>query len=59
MTGVDNRSSQNIVFTQEQIDRNIRIFQLTGIDITVLIVPVLVLIWMNADLSFDHMIMLQ
>ena len=59
MTGVDKWNNQDVIFTQEQLNRNIRIFQLTSIDITVLIVPVLVLIWMNAELSFDEMIMLQ
>ncbi len=59
MTGNDNRSNQSIMFTEEQINRNIKIFQITGIDITVLLVPVLVLIWINAEISFDEIIMLQ
>jgi MFS family permease len=59
MTGNNNRSNQSNIFTQEQLNRNIQIFQLTGIDITVLIVPVIVLIWVNAKISFDEIIMLQ
>ena len=55
MTG--NNTDDN--FTQMQLNRNVRIFQMTGIDITVLIVPVLVLLWVNADLTFDEIIMLQ
>jgi len=58
VTEVTGNHTENI-FTQEQLNRNVRIFQLTGIDITVLVVPVLVLIWVNAKLTFDEIIMLQ
>jgi len=58
VTEVTGNHTENI-FTQEQLNRNVRIFQLTGIDITVLVVPVLVLIWVNAKLTFDEIVMLQ
>ena len=58
MTEVTGNNTDD-VFTQEQLNRNVRVFQITGIDITVLIVPVLVLLWVNAKLSFDEIIMLQ
>lgn len=46
-------------FSQTQLRRNIRIFQITGFDITVLIVPVIVLIWLEAGLDFHEMLLLQ
>jgi MFS family permease len=36
-----------------------RIFQITGFDITVLIVPVIVLVWLKAGLAFHEMLLLQ
>ncbi|MHA1227111.1 MAG: MFS transporter [Candidatus Hodarchaeales archaeon] len=53
------RVEGHINLTEKQIKRNIRIFQITGIDITVLIVPVVVLIWIDAGLSFDEILLLQ
>ena len=46
-------------FSLEQLNRNVRIFQITGIDITVLLVPVIVVIWLQAGVSFSEMILLQ
>lgn len=46
-------------FSRAQCQRNIRIFQITGFDITVLIVPVIVLIWLEAGLAFHEMLLLQ
>ncbi|MFX1505296.1 MAG: MFS transporter [Promethearchaeota archaeon] len=46
-------------FGQDQCQRNMRIFQITGFDITVLIVPVIVLVWLKAGLSFHEMLLLQ
>ncbi|MFX0209820.1 MAG: MFS transporter, partial [Candidatus Hodarchaeota archaeon] len=39
--------------------RNVKIFQITGFDVTVLIVPVIVLIWLEAGLLFHEMLLLQ
>ncbi|MHA2094457.1 MAG: MFS transporter [Candidatus Hodarchaeales archaeon] len=50
---------KHVGLSQEQLDRNIRIFQLTGIDVTVLLVPVLALVWINAGLTFSQMLVLQ
>ncbi|MFX1285564.1 MAG: MFS transporter [Promethearchaeota archaeon] len=49
----------HIQFTRAQCQRNIRVFQITGFDITVLIVPVIVLVWLRAGLSFHEMLLLQ
>jgi MFS family permease len=46
-------------FSLEQLKKNIRIFQITGIDVTVLLVPVIVVIWVQAGISFSQMILLQ
>ncbi|MFX1538388.1 MAG: MFS transporter, partial [Promethearchaeota archaeon] len=46
-------------FSRDQCQRNIRIFQITGFDITVLIVPVIVLVWLKAGLAFHEMLLLQ
>jgi MFS family permease len=46
-------------FSLEQLNRNIRIFQITGIDVTVLLVPVIVIIWLQAGVSFSEMVLLQ
>ncbi|MFW9855654.1 MAG: MFS transporter [Candidatus Thorarchaeota archaeon] len=46
-------------FTSKQIQRNIRIFEITGIDFTVLLVPVIVLVWTDASLEFHEMLLLQ
>jgi MFS family permease len=46
-------------FTYAQYNRNIKIFQLTGFDITVLVVPVIVLVWLDAGLSFSEILLLQ
>ncbi|MFX0123012.1 MAG: MFS transporter [Candidatus Hodarchaeota archaeon] len=51
--------SYNEQFNQAQYQRNIRIFQITGFDITVLIVPVIVLVWLKAGLAFREMLLLQ
>ncbi|UCG01091.1 MAG: MFS transporter [Candidatus Heimdallarchaeota archaeon] len=46
-------------FSRAQCQRNIQIFQITGFDITVLIVPVIVLVWLKAGLAFHEMLLLQ
>ncbi|MFW9906124.1 MAG: MFS transporter [Candidatus Thorarchaeota archaeon] len=46
-------------FSRDQCQRNMRIFQITGFDITVLIVPVIVLVWSKAGLAFHEMLLLQ
>lgn len=59
MSETINKSDRHVQFTQEQVKRNIRIFQITGIDVTVLIVPVIVLIWLDTNLTFDEILLLQ
>ncbi|MHA1974009.1 MAG: MFS transporter [Candidatus Hodarchaeales archaeon] len=49
----------HINLTEKHIKRNIRIFQITGIDVTVLIVPIIVLVWLKAGISFDKILLLQ
>lgn len=46
-------------FTLDQLNRNEKIFLITGFDITVLITPVIVLVWLEAGLNFDEMLLLQ
>jgi MFS family permease len=46
-------------FTYAQYNRNVKIFQITGFDITVLVIPVIVLVWLNAGLSFSEILLLQ
>ena len=46
-------------FTLDQISRNQKIFLITGLDITVLITPVIVLVWLETGLNFDEMLLLQ
>ncbi len=53
------KRSKNKQFGQAQCQRNIKIFQITGFDITVLIVPVIVLVWLEAGLAFHEMLLLQ
>ncbi|MHA2202745.1 MAG: MFS transporter [Candidatus Hodarchaeales archaeon] len=59
MTLKREKRSYNKRFGQVQCQRNIRIFQITGFDITVLIVPVIVLVWLEAGLAFHEMLFLQ
>ncbi|MHA1994883.1 MAG: MFS transporter [Candidatus Hodarchaeales archaeon] len=54
-----NHREKHVGLTQEQLNRNIRIFQITGIDVTVLLVPVLALVWIRAGLTFSEMLVLQ
>ncbi len=54
-----NHLEQHEGLSQEQFDRNIRIFQITGIDVTVLLVPVLALVWIQAGLTFSEILVLQ
>jgi MFS family permease len=53
------KRSYNKQFSRNQCRRNMRIFQITGFDITVLIVPVIVLVWLKAGLVFHEMLLLQ
>ena len=46
-------------FNQKKCQRNIRVFKITGIDVTVLIVPVIVLLWIETGLEFHEMLLLQ
>ncbi|MFX0052921.1 MAG: MFS transporter, partial [Candidatus Hermodarchaeota archaeon] len=46
-------------FTIAQYKRNVKVFQILGFDITVLIVPVIVLVWLDAGLSFSEILLLQ
>jgi MFS family permease len=55
----ENHRNKHVGLTQEQLDRNLRIFQITGIDITVLLVPVIALVWIRAGLTFSEMLVLQ
>ncbi len=54
-----NYLEKHVGLTQEQLNMNIRIFQITGIDVTVLLVPVLALVWIRAGLTFSEMLVLQ
>ncbi len=54
-----NHLEKHVSLSQEQLERNIRIFQITGIDITVLLVPVLALVWIKAGLEFSEILVLQ
>ncbi|MHA2252762.1 MAG: hypothetical protein ACXAD7_20530, partial [Candidatus Kariarchaeaceae archaeon] len=57
---IDNRETIQVrKFNQEICKRNIRIFQITGVDITILIVPVIVLLWIETGLAFHEMLLLQ
>lgn len=55
----ENYSLKRHQFTLADCKRNVRIFQITGIDITVLIVPVIVLVWLEAQLTFSEILLLQ
>ena len=59
MTLEKEKRSYNNQFSRDQCQRNVRIFQITGFDITVLIVPVIVLVWLKAGLAFHEMLLLQ
>ena len=59
MSETNNKTDRHVQFTQKQLNRNIRVFQITGIDITVLLVPVIVLLWLEANLTFDEILLLQ
>ncbi|MFX0119559.1 MAG: MFS transporter [Promethearchaeota archaeon] len=59
MTLEKNESPHSKQFTRAQYQRNIRIFQITGFDITVLVVPVIVLVWLEAGLAFHEILLLQ
>ncbi|UCG90350.1 MAG: MFS transporter [Candidatus Heimdallarchaeota archaeon] len=59
MTLEKNERTYNEYFSRAQYQRNIRIFQITGFDITVLIVPVIVLVWLEAGLAFHEILLLQ
>ncbi|MHA2306432.1 MAG: MFS transporter [Candidatus Hodarchaeales archaeon] len=57
---IDNRETSKVsTFNQDKCQRNIRIFQIVGIDITILIVPVIVLLWIETGLAFHEMLLLQ
>lgn len=56
----ENHETSNVsTFNQDKCQRNIRIFQIVGVDITILIVPVIVLLWIEAGLAFHEMLLLQ
>ncbi|MFX0210428.1 MAG: MFS transporter, partial [Candidatus Hodarchaeota archaeon] len=44
---------------QDIVRRNKRVFFLTNLDATALIVPVIVILWLKAELSFSEMLLLQ
>lgn len=48
-----------IYFSIGQLNRNEKIFFITGFDITVFITPVIVLVWLEIGLNFDEMLLLQ
>ncbi|MHA2293231.1 MAG: MFS transporter [Candidatus Hodarchaeales archaeon] len=54
-----NENENGKLFSSAMIQRNIRIFQITGFDITVLAVPVIILVWLKAGLVFHEMLLLQ
>ncbi len=54
-----NERKNNELFSRAQSRRNVRIFQFTGFNITVLAVPVLVLVWLEVGLTFHEMLLLQ
>ncbi|MFX0173287.1 MAG: MFS transporter [Candidatus Hodarchaeota archaeon] len=53
----DKKISREFTFAQHK--RNVKIFQILGFDITVLVVPVIVLVWLDAGLSFSEILLLQ
>jgi MFS family permease len=60
LMSIDNRETSKVsTFNQDKCQRNIRIFQIVGIDITILIVPVIVLLWIETGLAFHEMLLLQ
>lgn len=59
MTLEKNERIYNKQFTRTRYQRNVRIFQITGFDITVLIVPVIILVWLEAGLAFHEILLLQ
>lgn len=59
MTLENNERTNQTKFSRAHYQRNIRIFQITGFDITVLVVPVIVLVWLEAGLAFHEMLLLQ
>ncbi|NHJ01493.1 MAG: MFS transporter [Candidatus Heimdallarchaeota archaeon] len=59
MSLMNQLTEERAEFTSSDIKRNIHIFQITAIDITVLLVPVIVLLWQEAGLHFHEMIFLQ
>jgi MFS family permease len=57
MISNDNKLSREFTFAKYK--RNIRLFQILGFDITVLVIPVIVLVWFDAGLSFSEILLLQ
>ena len=57
---IDKKEKRNTeLFSRAQCQRNVRIFQFTGFNLTVLAVPVLVLVWLEVGLTFHEMLLLQ
>ncbi len=59
MNQIENYNDIYEIFTSKDLKKNSRIFQITGVDITVLIVPVIVLVWLDSGLAFNEMLLLQ